>query len=163
MGGIKLTGDWSRFDKKLQKLVFFDFTDLHKEIGEALVSSVRTRFRKETGPDGRKWPKSHRAETDQGQTLTDTARLKNSISARAQADGVEVGTNLIYAGVHQGDDGKDVKITAKRSKFLRFRAGGSWAMKKSVTIPARPFIGISQDDLKEIQEILNDRIEEALK
>ena len=163
MGGITLSGDWSRFEKKLQKLVFFDFTGLHKEIGEALVSSTRQRFRTETGPDGRKWPKSQRAAKEQGLTLTDTARLKNSINARAQADGVEVGTNLIYAGVMQGDDGKDVTIKAKRKKYLRFRSGGSWAMKKAVTIPARPFIGISQADVEEIREILNDRIEEALK
>ncbi|MCM0757351.1 phage virion morphogenesis protein [Sporomusa sphaeroides DSM 2875] len=163
MSGITLTGDWKRFEKRLHKLSFLNFTGLHKEIGEALRASTQDRFRKETSPDGQKWPKSLRAEADKGKTLTDTARLKNSITYRAGPDGVELGTNLIYASVQQGNKGKETKIKAKSGKWLRFKYGGSWALKKFVTIPARPFIGISEEDIEEIKAIIKDRIEESLK
>jgi phage gpG-like protein len=160
MSGIRMEGDWRRFENCLHKLVNFNFTGMHKEIGEAMVSSTRKRFKDEKGPDGKSWPKSIRAEEEGGQTLTDTAHLKNSVTSKASAEGVAWGTNHKTASTHQGKDGRPVKIRAK-GKALKFRVGGKWAVKKTVTIPARPFIGISDADSKEIDGIIKDRIEET--
>lgn len=158
-----MQGDWRRFEQQLHKMVGFDFTGLHKEIGEALVSSTKKRFKTETGPDGKKWEKSLRAKNEGGQTLTDNATLKNSITYKAKPDGVAVGTNVKYAAVHQGDNGKDTIIKAKRKKALYFRVGGNMVMKKQVRIPARPFLGINDDDIEEITGLINDRIKETLR
>lgn len=157
--GITLDGDWSKLKRHLHRLVRVNFTGLHKEIGQQLVTSTQQRFKTETGPDGKKWPRSLRARAEGGQTLSDTRRLRNSVTSRARPDRVEVGTNVKYARIHQLGG----TIRAKRAKALRFQIGDRWAVKKAVKIPARPFIGISEKDNEAINEIIRERIEEALK
>ncbi|MBE3574544.1 MAG: phage virion morphogenesis protein [Firmicutes bacterium] len=154
---VQIIGDWSRFEGCLQRLVGFDFVGLHKEIGEQIVTATEARFRQGVGPDGKKWPESMRAKAEHGQTLVKTKRLMASLSYHATASEVAVGTNVVYAGVHQ----TGAKIQAKRSKYLRFRIGRRWAMKRAVEIPARPFMGINDDDKTAIQEIIQKRIAEA--
>lgn len=156
---VKLTGDWAKFAKCLKKMANLNFKSMHQEIGEALSSSARDRFNSGEGSDGKTWPRSRRAAENGGLTLTDAARLKNSISFRAETKGVAVGTNVRYALIHQYGG----TITAKKKKYLLFRVGGRWVMKKSVTLPARPFIGLSREDLREIRGIVNRRIRKALK
>ncbi len=89
----------------------------------------------------------------------DTRRLRNSITKKVYFDHVEVGTNVRYAAIHQYGG----TIKPRRKKWLRFKSGGRWAMKKKVKIPARPFIGIGEDDVTDIKEICEKMIEEALK
>lgn len=159
MAGIKLEGDWAKLEKHLEKMMKLDFQGMHEQIGETLVASAQKRFEDEEDPDGKAWPKSIRAEEEGGQTLTDSARLKNSITFKARPEGVAYGTNVKYASVHQ--EGREIK--AKKAKFLKFAVGKGYAQVKKVTIPARPFIGISQDDMEEIKYIVRKNIRRALK
>jgi phage virion morphogenesis protein len=159
MSGVKLTGDWAKFNKCLDKMKNLNFKAMHEQIGETLTSSARERFSSQSGPDGRPWQKSRRAAVEGGETLTDNAILKNSITFKARVEGVAVGTNVKYAPIHQHGG----VITAKRAKYLRFRVGKSWARKKSVKMPARPFIGISEGDMGEIRDVVNRHIRKALK
>lgn len=152
--GLTYGPDFSRLKRDLAALGDFDGLGLNKKIGEVLVSSTKKRFEDETAPDGTKWPKSYRAAARGGQTLSDKGRLKNSISYQASATKVEVGTNVKYAHVHQ----EGMEIKAKNAKFLRFRVGGGWAKKKKVTIPKRPFLGISDEDMEEIDDTILDHI-----
>ena len=72
-------------------------------IGRYLVASTLRRFESERAPDGTPWLKSARAVAGSGQTLTDTGRLRGSI-AHVVTDGgraVEVGSNVVYAAIHQ--------------------------------------------------------------
>lgn len=46
-------------------------------------------------------------------------------------DYVEIGTNLVYAQIH--DEGGT--ITAKKGKYLRFQVNGQWVTVRSVRIP----------------------------
>ena len=158
MSGIQLQGDWEKLAGSFRKMAAFSFMGTHEEIGEMLVSSAQQRFNQERGPDGHPWPKSIRAEDEGGQTMTDTARLKNSITYKAKPEGVAYGTNVKYAAIHQYGG----TIRAKGKK-LKFRIGKRWAQKASVTIPPRPFLGISKDDQEEIEAIVKDHLEEALK
>lgn len=154
--GLTLSDDFAELKRDLAALGDIDPVGLNKKIGEALVSSTKQRFEDEKAPDGTSWPKSIRAASSGGQTLSDKGHLKNSINAHATATSVEVGTNIKYAHVHQ--DGMEIK--AKNAKCLRFQAGGRWVKKKKVTIPARPFLGISDDDMEEIDGTIIDHIEE---
>jgi len=122
--------------------------ELMEQIGEQLVSSTQQRFEDGQGPDGEDWEPSIRAKEDGGQTLVDTARLKNSIGYEASPNLVAVGTNVEYASTHQFG----AEIRAKNAPHLRFQVGGRWARKKSVTIPARPFIGISAQDIEDTRQ-----------
>lgn len=131
-------------------------TPLYDDIGGMLVASTQDRFERETGPDGSPWPQSLRAKFEGGKTLSDTRRLFNSMTHEASADGVSVGTNVIYAAIHQMGG----VIRAKTSGGLKFRGigNGGWVTKQSVTIPARPFLGLDADDEKEIANIAGDYV-----
>lgn len=152
--GLVLAGDFAKFKRDISQLKDLDKIGLAKKIGEALVSSTQARFETQKGPDGAEWPVSHRAANTGGQTLSDTGRLKNSISYHATAQGVEVGTNVKYAHVHQNG----AVIKPKKAKYLRFRIGTTWARKKLVTLPPRPFIGISDADVEEIDGTIMDHL-----
>lgn len=113
-----------------------DATDLFDEIGSALVSSTQARFATSTAPDGSAWKPVLRG----GKPLVDQGILVGSITHAANADGIEVGTNLIYGAIHQ--------------------FGGPAGRKSSrIEIDARPYLGISDTDEDEIVGILRDFIE----
>ena len=77
--------------------------------------------------------------------LQDSGRLKNSITRLYDNTSAVVGTNVIYAGIHQFGG----TIKPKRAKALRFN--GRFA--KQVTIPARPFLHLEEDDFQEIEKV----------
>lgn len=159
MAGVKLEGDWSKLENNLHRLARVNFTALHKEIGEHILSSTQERFKTSTGPDGKKWKASYRVEQKGGNTLRDTSRLRNSLTVRARPDKVEVGTNDKRARIHQYGG----IIRAKKAKALHFSIGGKFAKKKQVTMPARPYLGINEEDTKAINEIIADHLGRCLK
>lgn len=128
--------------------------ELFDEIGAMLVVSTQHRFETQEDPQGNPWAPSLRARLDGGRTLTDTARLVSSVTHEASDRQVAVGTNVPYASTHQTGQ----TIRAKTSRGLRFRSAGNggWVTKPSVTIPQRAFLGIDQDDEKEIEAIAGD-------
>lgn len=158
---VSIDGDTEKLLAKLNGIAGLDKAEVNNALAEALRTGTVERFESGTGPDGRVWPRSIRAGSG-GQTLVVTATLKNSINARASAKGAEVGTNLIYAATHQfGASGRTIR--ARNKPFLKFQVGGRWIRKKQVTvnIPARPFLGISEEDRKEIESIVEEAILEA--
>ena len=135
---------------KLGALVaaFGDLTPLMDGFGNTLEGSVLNRFETETAPDGSRWTPSLRARIDGGKTLQKSSQLVNSRTHVAGADSVEVGTNKIYAGVHQFG----ATIRAKTAKGLQFQLPGKLGFRRvmEVEIPARPFLGLSSDDEAEL-------------
>ena len=110
-------------------------------IGEGVRESTLERFKEGRAPDGRR-----------GKTLIDSSQLRNSIQVTADASGFAVGTNAKHAATHQfGDQGRTIR--ARKAKNLRFQVGGQWVSKKQVkvNIPARPFLGLSDEDMQEIK------------
>ncbi len=98
--------------------------DMLESVGVTLTENVRMTFVAGTSPYGVKWlPLKFR----RGDPLRDTGRLMNSITHRVAADGVEVGTNVPYAGVHQFG-----------YAVLKARLG-SKQVRRGPRIPARPF------------------------
>lgn len=136
------------------RLEAVDRTAVMTEIGEHLVSTTVARFRAQSGPDGTPWLPSGRALSDtgrarergkrgRGMTLIDQGHLRQSITYRASHDDVEVGSNLVYAAIHQ--------------------FGGDAGRGQSVHLPARPFLGITGDDRAEIDDIVAAHIKRALR
>ncbi len=133
---------------------------LMDSVGDALVSGTLKRFDDEEGPDGNKWEPSGRAEDDGGQTLTDTGRLRRSIDYATTSDTVMVGSNLKYARIHQ----KGGTITPKKAKKLVFKGrGGKKVAVDQVTIPARPYLGISDEDMDDVKSTMTDFLAGAFK
>lgn len=121
-------------------------------IGNALAESTRLRFVDGKSPAGAPWAAVLRG----GKPLRDTgAHLMNAVSHRLDSDkSVLVGVPYAWARVHQFGS----TITAKMAPYLWFKIGNRWARKKSVTIPARPFLGVSAADRSAIAGILRSRI-----
>lgn len=146
---------------------------MFENIGLSLVTSTQHRFETSTAPDGSVWPKSLRVLAEGGLTLVLTARLMRSVTYQASASGVEVGSNVVYAAIHQL--GGDIQQAA-RSAVLHFKTnkktGQSRFAKPSkadrarkaqigaqvIHMPARPFLGLDDDDSTEILRIAEDWI-----
>lgn len=152
---------------------------LWENLGRVLKTSVQMRFRKQVGPDGMAWKKSWRAEHEGGQTLSMTRRLRNSITYEASETGVTVGTNVAYAAAHQfgatirakagpflaipvtpqaraagsprNFEGLHVQQSAKGQFLLADEKGVvHYLLRAQVVLPARPFLGVNEEDEKEI-------------
>lgn len=68
------------------------------EIGAELKKRIQLGFRTGRSPDGHPWvPIKHR----QGSPLLASGRLRSSIDYHVAGDSVTIGTNLVYAALHQ--------------------------------------------------------------
>jgi phage virion morphogenesis protein len=76
-----------------------------------------------------KWP---------GKKLIKSAELKNSISAVVKGNELEVGTNLEYAAIQH--------------------YGGQAGRNHKVTIPARPFLVVQDEDIENMVDVLDKHI-----
>ena len=110
-------------------------------IGTALQALVQDRFDTGRGPGGVPWPESRRARATGGATLVDTGRLRRSIVARAGRDSIEIGSDVIYAAIHQ----QGGTIRPRRADRLLFTTfDGRTVAADRVDIPARPFLGMDE-------------------
>jgi phage virion morphogenesis protein len=66
--------------------------------------------------------------------LIDTGRLMKSLNSKAYPDRAEVGTNVVYAAIHQ--------------------FGGPAGRGRKVNVPARPFLMVQDEDWSGIKDIL---------
>lgn len=141
-------------------------------VGRALVNFIKLGFRNSRSPWGESWlpikfraPKVQQVNRDgsigltpagrkqlaanqsaskgrgaAGKPLVDTGLLRNSINFKADATGVDIGTPAKQARLqHFGGT-----IVPKGAKALAFPGSdGGLVIKRSVTIPARPFMPIN--------------------
>lgn len=129
---------------------------LMASVARVVSTDTDLRFRTGTAPSGRKWkaPKYR-----QGQPLRDTGRLQRSITTEHGDEFAVIGTNLLYAKVHQFG----AVIKPVKAKLLRFPIGqGQFAFAKQVTIPARPFLGIGPSAHAKINAAMTEWAEEIL-
>lgn len=122
-----------------------------KAIGVAMVSSTGERFEDSKAPGGEAWeklagPRKSKKGKKADKPLVDTAVLKNSVAAESGKKRVAWGTNVIYAGTHQ-EGRKNFKAKSGRDM---------------PNIPARPFVGINDNDIKTAAAILKKHMTKAL-
>ena len=125
-----------------------DLTPAMRDIGEYLVRTTKDRFADERGPDGAPWePLSEhtkrRKRRNAGRILTEHGYLGGQIVYQAEPTAVEAGSPLVYAGTHQ--------FGAEEGSFGSTSGGRPipWG-----DIPAREFLGLSDADGDEIEDIL---------
>lgn len=134
-------------------------------LGAALVLKDSTQsFMRQRDPNtGKAWKPSYRAKMQSGQTLLDTGRMRRSVRSDSSVEGQVVtfigGTlPLIYAPIHQYGG----VIRARNKPFLTFRLpDGTWRRAKSVTIPKRPFVGMSMASRKRFDGAIKAAIEKG--
>lgn len=142
-----ITGELDRLEKRAA-----DMTPLMDQIGSVLIDGANMRIgTTNVDPDGVPWEPSQRAIEDGGKTLRRDGYLATSIEAIAYPNMVEVGSNLPYAGIHQAGG----TITAKDGGALTFTLpNGEFVSVGSVEIPARPYLGVSDEEQEEIQTLV---------
>lgn len=141
-----------------------DLREPMEEIGSAMVSSTTQRFKDSKAPDGTPWATlaestmlarmGSRIRKKRGGTklrairrlasmkiLVDRGHLRQSLTHRVGSRSVEWGSKLIYAAIHQ--------------------LGGKAGRGRRVTIPARPYLGLSRGDKREIGGALRDYLAEV--
>lgn len=153
-----------------------------RAVGRILVRNTQERFKTGIAPDGTPWKQSRSARfadlniafgvaksrrkprtgsvarpealepaAFSGKTLVKSGQLRNSISMQVLGGVLLVGAKPIYAGVHQFG----ATIKTKTAPYLKFKLpGGPWISTKQVTIPARPFLGVSTEDALEVEREL---------
>jgi phage virion morphogenesis protein len=112
-------------------------------VARLIQEQTRHRIRSEkSAPDGAAW-KPNRAGTP---ILYRSGALARSIDYAASDDHAIVGSGLIYAGVHQNG----AVIVPKKARRLVFRLGNKTVFARKVTVPPRPFLGVSAENGRHI-------------
>lgn len=129
---------------------------LHK-IGQDLADSTMRRFPEGKGPDGKKWAakspvtRARHPRSDTRLLIGETKTLATTIAHQVRGSSVFVGSNVVYAAVQQfgAKKGSLWQGITKHGRKGRLPWGD---------IPARPFLGISEKDKKEMRETVLDWI-----
>lgn len=127
-----------------------DLSDLMDMVGAQIEDAVAGRFEEGRGPDGSPWKPSLGAAVEGRPTLVASARLRDSVTREVGPGHVDVGTNVIYAAIHQFGG----EIRPRSAPALAFRlADGRFVRAGKVTIPARPYLGFGPEDETAIARI----------
>lgn len=138
MSGISITIDIDdrEIHAALTRLIGFGLnpSTVMRDLAEVGESTTKDRFRDGRAPDGNAWIPSRRVQDKGGKTLIKSSRLLNSIVSQASADVAQWGSNVVYAAIHQ--------------------FGGKAGRNRKVTIPARPFFGVNDNDAEILRDIV---------
>ena len=112
---------------------------LMDDIGEKIKIEIERSFQAQRSPFGTPWQQSQRAIATGDKTLYKSGRLHNSFTFESSVNSAKVGTNVVYAPIHN--------------------YGGQAGRNNSVTIPQRQFMPINEsnqlpnylvDDIKDL-------------
>ena len=179
MAGTRLIIDQAELDRQnafMAEQAARDPSGLMPRLGEYLQGSTQARFKTQTAPDGTPWAPlkqryARRKRYNKDKVLTLRGYLRSYIHYQVTGgDSVEVGSNQKYAAIHQFGGEIDMP---ERQAAVRYRSVAGrvlFAGKKHkrateravtipvhfVKIPARPFLGLSAEDDREISRIIRE-------
>jgi len=111
-------------------------------VGEHLMLTHRDHFDQQRSPDGDPWQPlspeyAKRKKKNKGKILRLNDILRDTLAYNIGDDSLEFGSNLEYAAIHQFGAANDM-------------------IPRLAAIPARPFLGLSRDDEKEVIKIFSE-------
>lgn len=126
-------------EKLAEKLA--DLSPVHRMIAGTMADKVEENFQQEGRPG---WMDLAESTTDRrskrgtwpGKKLQESGQLASSVHAAFDKKSAAVGTNLVYAAIHN--------------------FGGQAGRNHAVTIPARPFLQLTEKDAQEITDEVNE-------
>ena len=152
-----------------------DRRPLMREISQIMLKAVQQNFETEGKRVGG-WPqlkastlKDRKRKGYTSGMLIRRGNLFRSISARDTNDEAVVGTNKVYARIQQ--EGGTINMASRSETFIRSRykkgdkkgkfkkgkgtSGQGFTFKAhSIIIPARPFLKVNKEDLKEMKHVI---------
>lgn len=170
MAGISITVDIGEASAELQSLMdrMANLRPFYESVGDQLIRSAGLNFERQSGPDGKPWTPLKPATIGarvrnrqtpitilQSNTKGKQSSLAGSINKRVDEDGVIIGSPKEYAAIHQ------LGGTIQKAAGTRWMAGRRFAKRHkhpegaevairahTITIPARPFLGLSAQDVE---------------
>lgn len=149
MAGVRdiLTWDNRKTQAMLKRAITHigDLTPVMKIFGEYMLVQTEQRFVGEHDPDGRPWTPLAPATLRYKKTnkiLTESGHrggLRGTITYQSNKRRMSYGTNKKYGAIHQ--------------------LGGQAGRNHMVTIPARPYLGITNENMTEFYTIVKDYLE----
>ncbi|MFD3263334.1 phage virion morphogenesis protein [Phenylobacterium ferrooxidans] len=130
-----------------------DLRPMLADIGAELESSTLNRFDSNLAPDGAPWKPSLHSQVTGMPTLVGEGNLRDSVHYVLDGDeAVEIGAGGVardYAAIHQVGG----VINTKGGALAFTLATGQFIRAKSVSLPARPYLGLSSQDEAAIPQI----------
>lgn len=154
MAGVNITVDDTQVQGLFKRLVHAagDTDQALRDIGEYEIRATRERAAREESPDGTPWVKlspryaARKAKKRGGAPILkfDNHMLGDRLNYQVGDTWVEIGTNVPYGALHQ--------------------FGGTSGMAPGpAAVPARPWLGLSDEDTTEIRTILADHLAAAVR
>jgi phage virion morphogenesis protein len=149
-------------------------------IAELVKSSIKKNFATGAAPDGTPWlplkrpRQGKRHKGSSAQPLRDTGLLMASVTSAGPhhletigSNFLEIGTNLVYAGVHQFGATINQAERHRRKPWVFTNEQGATIFTRrirahTVRLPARPFLGFSDELVQDISDVLGEALEKAL-
>lgn len=152
MAGVSITIDDGQVQGLFKRLVHAagDTDQALRDIGEYELRATRERAAREESPDGTPWVKlapryaARKAKKRGGAPILkfDNHMLGDRLNYQVGDNWVEIGSNVPYGALHQ--------------------FGGKPGMAAGpAAVPARPWLGLSDQDTAEIKQILTDHLLDA--
>lgn len=113
-----------------------DLTPAMRAIATALLSQTEANFSAESGPLG-KWPALKDKKRKGGKILQDTGRLAASVTPFWSATEAGVGSNAIYAAIHQLGGSID---KAAQSRLVRHRTNAKGELLRSEALGGKGLV-----------------------
>lgn len=156
---VAVSMEWDGLHETLERIAAIGLKPekLLAAIGVGLEGSVQQRFDDGRDPDGVSWasyaplnPLYAAVEKKGPGILVESGMLRASIESIVASPELLVGSRLPYAGIHQHGG----VIQPKNGRHLSFMMGGHLWHVDSVLIEARPYLGLSDEDVLMIMEEL---------
>jgi phage gpG-like protein len=130
---------------RLEALGRIEFDELLDGLARMGQQQTQRRIEEEkTTPDGAAWPLTR---DGRSALFVSGTHLYRSIDHSASATEARWGSGWIGAKVHQFG----ATIVPKDARALHFTFGGKDVFAKKVTIPARPYLGVSEANARDLE------------
>jgi phage virion morphogenesis protein len=147
MSGVRIEVTTQGLDAVMERLA--GLSDLNRavlldQLGGLVETQTKKRIADEKrSPDGKPWKPNIAGSS----ILFREGYLLGSVHHISDANEVRIGSGLIYAAIHQFGG----TILPKKAKRLVFTLKGKTVFATRVTMPARPYLGVSAENAREIE------------
>ena len=168
-GSYEITYDVTDFERSLGDLIrkLENRQPLMREMAAAMHDAVEENFEQQGRPAWAGWSPRYAKKRQGGKMLQKSGRLASSINAYSDNDSATVGTNVVYARIHQEGGTINMPARSQRAYYKKNadgRVGHRFARKAEsdssrwntmgeykITIPARPFLHLTESDVDEME------------
>ncbi|NHB90760.1 phage virion morphogenesis protein [Photorhabdus cinerea] len=169
--------DLKEFQQVMQQLTdgLGDRTPMMRQIAATMADAVEENFKQQGRPAWLGWSPAYAKKRAGGKILQHTGRLASSIQPFSDNDEALVGTNVIYARIHQ--EGGTINMPARSQQaHYRHKKGKRRFSSKAkadhsqwntlpaykIQMPARPFLKLTDSDAGQIQDILERYLQQLM-